>query len=149
MLTSKKAYADYVKKTAPKSPILKNCVFAFASGGGICAFAEGLKYAFSSFAESETEAKLYVTLTLIFLTSALTGIGLYDKLAKHAGAGAFVPITGFANSMSSSALDTKSEGMILGVGKQMFTVAGPVLVYGISSSVLYGAVYYIARRLGA
>ena len=137
------AYKKFAKAHAPKSPLVKDCLHAFLVGGLICAFAEALVYGSSALQISEENVKTLVPVTLIFLASLLTGFGIFDDIAKFAGAGTLVPITGFANAVASPAIDDKSEGLVLGVGAQMFTIAGPVIVYGVLSSVIYGAIYWI------
>ena len=112
-------------------------------GGLICTFAEYLYNVYLWLKISEDTVKILVPVTLIFLAALFTGLGIFDKLAKHAGAGTLVPITGFANAVVSPALDTKAEGYILGVGAKMFTIAGPVIVYGTVASVVYGLIYWI------
>ncbi|MBQ0009999.1 MAG: stage V sporulation protein AC [Ruminococcus sp.] len=136
-------YQKYVNSRAGKSPLLKDCLFAFLVGGLICALAEGLHYAYDALGIETETAKALVSVTLVFLAALFTGIGLFDDLAKVAGAGTLVPITGFANAVVSPAIDNKSEGFIMGVGAKMFVIAGPVIVYGILSSAIYGVVYYI------
>ncbi len=116
---------------------------AFIFGGGICCFGEVLKYLFTQIGLNTDETKLAVCSTLIVITAILTGSGIFDKIAKHAGAGTAVPITGFANSVVSPAVEFKAEGWILGIGAKMFVIAGPVIVYGVSASVLYGLIYWI------
>lgn len=138
-------YQKFVKAHAPKSPLIKDCFRAFLVGGLICAFAEGLVYGYSALQISEENVKTLVPVTLIFLASLLTGFGIFDDIAKFAGAGTLVPITGFANAVASPAIDDKSEGLVLGVGAQMFTIAGPVIVYGVLSSVIYGVIYWAWR----
>ena len=139
MKLDKEAYGKYVKAHAKPSPILKNCILAFLVGGSISAIGEGLyKLYYNTMLMSEEDAGLLVSVSLIFAASLLTGIGVFDKIAKYAGAGTLVPITGFSNSVTSEALDAKSEGIIMGVGAKIFTVAGPVILFGISSGVLYG-----------
>jgi len=139
----KKEYAKLVKKHDSPTPILKNCIWAFLIGGGICTFGQFLLNLFIGFEIEEDKSKALVTITLIFLSCLLTGIGVFDKIAKKAGGGTLVPITGFANAMCSPAIDNKAEGFVLGVGAKMFTIAGPVIVYGVSSSVVYGLIYWI------
>ncbi len=136
------AYKKFTKAHAPKSPMGKDCLRAFWVGGLICALAEGLSSLYRFFGITEENTKTLVPITLIFLTALLTGIGIFDDIAKFAGAGTLVPITGFANAMASPAIDYKSEGLVMGVGAQMFTIAGPVIVYGILTSVLYGLIYW-------
>ena len=139
------AYKRFAKEHAPKSPLVKDCLRAFLVGGLICAFAEALVYGYTALQISEENVKTLVPVTLIFLAALLTGFGIFDDIAKFAGAGTLVPITGFANAVASPAIDDKSEGLVLGVGAQMFTIAGPVIVYGVLSSVIYGVIYWIWR----
>ena len=136
-------YQQYVKARAPKSPIVKDCTCAFAVGGLICALAEALTKGYTLLNMSEENVKTLVPVTLIFLSALLTGLGVFDDIAKFAGAGTLVPITGFANAVASPAIDTKSEGLVMGVGAQMFTIAGPVIVYGVLTSVSYGFLYWL------
>lgn len=138
MNMSKKEYAEYVKSIEPRSPHLKNFIKAFVIGGAICILGQLLTNMYMSLELSRDNASAATSITLIGLSALLTGLGLYDKLAKHAGAGTLVPITGFANSIVSEALEFKSEGYILGMCANMFKLAGPVLVMGISASILYG-----------
>ena len=128
---------------SPKSPILKNCLKAFLVGGLICTLGQALINLYSSFGLEKEEASAAASMTLVALSAFFTGLSLYDNLAKHAGAGTLVPITGFANAVSSAAVEFKTEGFILGVGAKMFTIAGPVIVYGVSASVVYGLIYWI------
>ena len=132
-----------INKYSPKSPIVKNSVLAFIFGGIICVIGELLLYLFLYLGFDEKTSLTLVTLSLIFLAALLTSLGVFDKIAKHAGAGTLVPVTGFSNSVVAEAIDAKSEGLILGVGSQIFTVAGPVIVYGLLSGVIYGVIYYI------
>ena len=136
-------YKSLVHNTTPKSPILKNCIKAFVFGGGICCFGEVLKTLYGLTSLNEDEIKLAVSTTLIVITAILTGAGVFDNIAKHAGAGTAVPITGFANSVVSPAVEFKSEGIILGMGAKMFNLAGPVIVFGCSAASIYGLIYYI------
>ena len=138
-----KQYQDLVHVTTPKSPLLKDCIKAFIFGGGICCFGEVLKTLYSMTSLNEDEVKLAVSTTLIVITAILTGAGVFDKIAKHAGAGTAVPITGFANSVVSPAVEFTLEGKILGTGAKMFNLAGPVIVYGCSAASLYGLIYWI------
>lgn len=140
-------YQKFVKARAPKSPLLMDCLRAFWVGGLICAFAQALLEGFLALNMTEENAKTLVPVTLIFLAALLTGLGVFDDIAKFAGAGTLVPITGFANAVASPAIDDKSEGLVMGVGAQMFTIAGPVIVYGILTSVLYGFFYWLAGIL--
>ncbi len=137
-----KSYKAYAKLHEKKSPVLKNAVFAFLIGGAICLGAQGLLYLYTALGASEEDAKLWVSISLIFFSALFTGIGIYDKIAKVAGAGTLVPITGFANAVASPALDTKAEGFVLGIGAKIFTVAGPVILYGTLASVLCGILFW-------
>ena len=133
-----KEYNKYVSEKANPSPIWKNMAWAFVVGGLICTLGQGLLNFYQWMGLSEDDAGTAVSMTLIFAAALLTGLGVFDELAKRAGAGTLVPITGFANAMVSPALEFKSEGMVTGTGAKLFTVAGPVLVFGISASILYG-----------
>ena len=133
-----KEYNKYVREKAKPSPIWKNMAWAFVVGGLICTLGQGLLNFYQWMGLSEDDAGTAVSMTLIFAAALLTGLGVFDELAKRAGAGTLVPITGFANAMVSPALEFKSEGMVTGTGAKLFTVAGPVLVFGISASILYG-----------
>ena len=144
MNMDKKSYARYVEARAPRSPILKNCVHAFLVGGGICLAAEGLNQLFMWWLGVErADASTLTAVILVFLAALLTGIGIFDRIAKWAGGGTLVPITGFANAVASSAIDSRAEGFVLGVGAKIFTVAGPVLLYGTAAGALYGTIYWI------
>lgn len=140
---SKQEYAARVKRASPNSPVGKDCLMAFLLGGGICTLGQALCNWYQTFGVAQKDARALVSISLIFLSAALTAIGWYDKIAKHAGAGTLVPITGFANSMVSPALEFKSEGFITGLGAKLFTVSGPVLVFGITASVVYGLIVWI------
>lgn len=142
-MTDSKKYKALTKKHTPKSPLLKNCTLAFLFGGGICLLSELLASLYIYLGIPKEEAYPLVTVSLIFLASLLTALGLFDRIAKFAGAGTLVPVTGFANSVTSPALDAKSEGFVLGVGAKIFTVAGPVILYATLSGTLYGVVYYL------
>ncbi len=132
-----------IKKFSPKTRVVKNSCLAFIFGGAICLGAELLRMWYTSLGASEKDALTLVGVTLIILASVLTALGIFDKIARFAGAGTLVPITGFSNSVTSQALDSKSEGLVLGVGAKIFTVAGPVILFGITSGVIYGIVYFI------
>ena len=138
-----KSYKKYAKERATTSPLAKDSLMAFLIGGAICMLGQAIMIIYKAVGVPDDMAKSLVPVTLIFLAALFTGIGIFDNLAKIAGAGTLVPITGFANAVVSPAIDNKSEGFIMGVGAKMFVVAGPVIVYGIISSVLYGVVYYI------
>ena len=143
----KKTYKKYTDARAPKSPIGKNCLWAFAVGGTICCFAEWLKGFYTGALQLNEDASGTLTsITLVFLAVLLTGLGVFDKIAKHAGAGTLVPITGFANAVASPAIDSKSEGTVLGVGAKLFTVAGAVILYGVFSGAVYGVIYFVITR---
>ncbi|MEE0968791.1 MAG: stage V sporulation protein AC [Clostridia bacterium] len=145
MNIDKKTYKKYATAHAPKSPLAKNCLLAFCGGGAICTFAQLLNSLYGIWGLSKEDAGTLTSVTLIFIAALLTGIGVFDNIAKHLGAGTLVPITGFANSVVSPAIDTKSEGLVLGVGSKIFTVAGPVLLYGTLSGTLYGVIYFICK----
>lgn len=142
-LQTKKDYQNYVDAKSPNSPILKNCWNAFWVGGLICAIGQ-IIFSFCQFKGLDTNtSNTIVSIILIVATAFLTAINVFNKIGKFAGAGSFVPITGFANSIVSPAMEYKSEGYVMGVGSKMFTVAGPVLVFGISTSILVGILYFI------
>lgn len=143
MNMDRETYKKYAKGHAPKSPVVKNCVKAFLFGGGICAFAQLLTDLYGVWGLNDEDSGLLASVTLVFLAALLTGIGVFDRVAKHAGAGTLVPITGFANSVVSPAIDTKAEGLVLGVGAKIFTVAGPVLLYATLAGTLYGVIYWV------
>lgn len=143
MAVTGKEYGKMAQEAAPPSPIIKNVIFAFLSGGAICTFAEVLFTLYTRFGAPEKTARGAVSVTLIFITAFLTGLGVFDNIARHAGAGTIVPITGFANSVVSPALEFSSEGKIMGTGVQMFSIAGPVIVYGTAAAVIYGLILWI------
>ena len=125
----------------------KTIPMAFVVGGIICCIGEGFLNMYRAFGLAEAQAGLWTSITLIFISALLTGMKVYDRIAQHAGAGTLVPITGFANSVVSPALDFKSEGYVLGLGAKMFVIAGPVIVYGISASIIYGIIYYLIKMI--
>ncbi len=143
MNTDSETYKKYADAHAKKSPCAKNCTRAFFVGGGICAFAQGLSALYKYLGADGENIGSIVSVTLIFLTALLTGLGVFDKIAKFAGAGTIVPITGFANAVASPAIDTKGEGFVLGVGAKIFSIAGGVILYGIAAGALYGTVYWL------
>ena len=145
MSISNSDYSKMTDKASPNSPIVKNCIKAFIFGGGICAFAQLLNFLFERIGLKEDDIKLATPCAIIIITAILTGIGVYDKIARHAGAGTIVPISGFANAVVSPALEFKREGFVLGTAAQMFSIAGPVIVYGTATSVVYGLIIYIFR----
>ncbi len=140
---TEKDYGKLVKELSPNSPTVKDCVNAFWIGGLICALGQLLINAYRALGLDKTDAGTACSMTLVALSALLTGLSLYDNIAKHAGAGTLVPITGFANAIAAPAIEFKTEGFVLGLGAKMFTIAGPVIVYGISASVIYGIIYYI------
>ena len=142
-MVSPKEYDKIVQKNSPKSKIFKNCLKAFLIGGTICTIGQGLFALYQSFGLDEKMSKTLVSVSLIFLGILFTALGLYDKIAKHGGAGTLVPITGFAHAVSSPAIEFKSEGYIAGLGAKLFIIAGPVIVYGVSASIVYGVIYWI------
>lgn len=143
MSVSNEEYGRMAKRLSPNSPVLKDCVNAFVLGGAICAFAQGLTEAFSYTDMTQEEGKALTMIILIAITAVLTAVGVFDKIAKRAGAGTMVPITGFANSIVCAALEFQTEGRILGTAAQMFSIAGPVIVFGCSTAAVYGLIIYI------
>ena len=140
----KTAYSVMVKRRSKNSPIALNCVKAFSIGGSICLLGQGLTELFGALGADEDTAGTLCSVSLIALGVLMTALHLYERIAKHGGAGTLVPITGFANAMSSPAIEFRAEGLITGLAAKMFVIAGPVLVYGISAAVLYGGIYYLA-----
>jgi len=136
-----------IKKHTPKSRVVKNSFFAFIFGGTLCLLGELLRRLYISLGIDEKSSLALVSVSLILLAGILTSLGVFDRIARVAGAGTLVPITGFSNSITSEAIDAKSEGYILGVGAKIFTIAGPVILYGISSGVVYGFIYYIVTEI--
>ena len=142
-IETKQEYSNYVDKKSPNSPIIKNCFNAFWVGGLICSIGQIIMDFCKYKGMDEVASSTVVSITLIAISAILTGLNIFNKIGKFAGAGSLVPITGFANSIVSPAMEYKSEGYVMGVGAKMFTVAGPVLVYGISTSIIVGIVYLI------
>ncbi len=140
-------YNQYVKKTTPTFSVFKNCIKAFIIGGIICTVGQALIAYYQYLGAGEEAAKSYNTVTLVFLSILFTGLGLYQKLAKFGGAGTLVPITGFANSVAAPAVEYKKEGQVFGIGCKIFTIAGPVILYGIFASWLLGIIYYVLKLL--
>jgi stage V sporulation protein AC len=138
---------EIIKSFSPKTKVVKNSIIAFLSGGVISLAAEVLRRFLLSLGVDKTDALTLVGICFIILASTLTAIGVFDKIARYTGAGTLVPITGFSNAVTSQAIDSKSEGFVLGVGAKIFTVAGPVILYGISSGVVYGIVYFILQNI--
>ena len=147
IITDNERYKQLVHSTTKKSPIVKDCIKAFLFGGGICCFGQALKTLYGMTSLNEKEMRLAVSVTLIVITAILTGSGVFDKIAKHAGAGTAVPITGFANAVVSPAIEFKAEGFILGMAAKMFVIAGPVIVYGTVATVIYGVIYWVTTLL--
>lgn len=141
-----KEYGEYVNSKSQPSPLGKNLVWAFVVGGLICTGGQGLYNLYKYAGLNESGASTAVSVTLIFIAALLTGLGLFDKIAKRAGAGTLVPITGFANAMVAPALEFKSEGLVTGTAAKLFIIAGPVLVFGISASVIYGVILCLFFR---
>ena len=144
---TEKEYGKMIADMAPKSPIWKDCLNAFWIGGLICCIGQLIMNGYTSLGLNKTDSGTATSMTLVALSALLTGLSLYDNIAKVAGAGTLVPITGFANSITAPAVEFKTEGFILGVGAKMFTIAGPVIVYGVSASVVYGLVYWITTLI--
>ena len=144
MNISNEEYGELAKKRSHGSRLCKTVPMAFLIGGFICTLGEVLLNVYGMTGLDKDDAGALVSMTLVFLSILFTGLEWYDRIAQHAGAGTLVPITGFANAVASPALDFKSEGYVLGLGAKMFVIAGPVIVYGISASVVYGIIYYIA-----
>ena len=145
MSVSKEEYGKMAKDYSPKSPIVTDCIKAFLVGGAICTLAQGITMIFMNMGIKEDESRLISMVMIIAITAILTAFGVFDKLAKHAGAGTMVPITGFANSVVSPALEFKAEGTITGTAAQMFSIAGPVIVFGCSSAAVYGLICFVFK----
>lgn len=140
---TEREYGKMVQDMAPKSPIWKDGLNAFWIGGVICTIGQLIMNGFAALGLDKTDSGTATCISLVVLSALLTGFSLYDDIAKHAGAGTLVPITGFANAITAPAVEFKTEGFILGVGAKMFTIAGPVIVYGVSASVVYGLIYWV------
>ena len=140
---TEKEYGKLVQEMAPKSPMWRDCLMAFLVGGLICTLGQLAINGYTALGLEKQDASTAASMSLVALSALLTGLSLYDDIAKHAGAGTLVPITGFANAVAAPAVEFKTEGMILGTAAKMFTIAGPVIVYGVSASVVYGVVYWI------
>ena len=145
MATTGKEYGDMAKKASPPSPKIKDFINAFLIGGLICLIGQVFNYLYSLAGMSADEGKSLTSVTLIVITAILTGIGVFDKIAKYAGAGTIVPITGFANSIVSPAMEFTPEGRVLGTGARIFSIAGPVIAYGCSAAFVYGIICYVFR----
>ena len=144
---TEKEYGKLVDEISPNSPMGKDCLNAFVVGGIICTIGQFFMNYYTKLGLGKDDAGTAASMTLVVISAILTGLSLYDNIAKHAGAGPLVPITGFANSIAAPAVEFKTEGFILGVGAKMFTIAGPVIVYGLSASVVYGFIYWITQAL--
>ena len=142
-----KEYEKLVDSMSPRSPMRLDCFNAFWIGGVICAIGQGFINLYGRWGLEQQQASTAASMTLVALSALLTGLSLYDDIAKHAGAGTLVPITGFANAIAAPAVEYRTEGMILGVGAKIFTIAGPVIVYGVTASVIYGFIYWITTLL--
>ena len=142
-MKSKEEKIKLIQKHSPRSPILKNCACAFLTGGIICLLGEVILTVFLNMGLKKEDALPLVTASLILLAAVLTALGIFDRIAKRAGAGTLLPVTGFSNAVVSEAMDSANEGLILGVGAKIFTVAGPVILFGTAAGVLYGVIYYL------
>lgn len=140
---TEKQYGALVARMAPKSPMWRDCLNAFWIGGLICVVGQIFTNCYGAWGLEKQDAGTAASMTLVALSALLTGLSVYDDLAKHAGAGTLVPITGFANAIAAPAVEFKTEGFVLGVGAKMFTIAGPVIVYGLAASVVYGFIYWL------
>ena len=142
-LENNEEYKNIVKKHSPKSPVFKNCVFAFLVGGFLCFVGQWLAFLFIYLGIDDEHSYMLVTVFYIVLASIATALGFFDKIARFGGAGTLVPVTGFSNAVTSSAIDTRSEGFVSGVGSKIFTVAGPVILYSTIAGTVYGLIYFI------
>lgn len=148
MSVSKNQYDKMAKAALPDSPVTVNSIKAFLFGGAICCFGEFLFYIYSSVLNQNADrVKIFVPVTIIVITSVITAFGVFDNIARHAGAGTIVPITGFANSVVSSAMEYKNQGRIMGVGVNIFSIAGPVILFGTSSATVYGIIYWLIEKV--
>ena len=144
---SNQEYAAYLKKKMPRSPLGRDLFLAFVIGGLICCVGQGFSDLYRWLGAPEEDAAAWTSITMVFLGVLFTGLGLYERLAKYGGAGTLVPITGFANSVASPALEFKTEGMVLGLAARIFSIAGPVILYGVGASAIYGLIYWISEML--
>ena len=144
---TQKQYGRLVKEMSPKSPIWRDCLLSFLIGGGICLLGQVFMNFYTGIELSKEDAATATSMSLVAISALLTGLSLYDDIAKYAGAGTLVPNTGVAKSIAAPAVEFKTEGFILGVGARMFTIAGPVIVYGLCAGVLYGLIYWITTIL--
>ena len=139
---NKQEYNTYLQKKTPDSPLVKDCIMAFVVGGAICCVGQAISDLLDLWLHRE-QVRMWVPICMVFLGALFTALGVYDKLAKHAGGGTIIPITGFSNSITSAAMEFKQEGFILGLGAKIFTIAGPVIAYGTVASIVYGIIYWI------
>lgn len=146
-MMTEKQYARLVREISPASPMKKNCFNAFWIGGTICLIGQLIQNGYLWIGLEKEQAATAASITLVAISALLTGLSVYDDIAKHAGAGTLVPITGFANAIAAPAVEFKTEGMILGTAAKMFTIAGPVIVYGVSASVVFGLIYWVVTSL--
>lgn len=144
MKLNKEVYKKYAMARAKKSDTPRDCMRAFFCGGAICTLAQGIRNIYQIWMDEELSATL-TSVTMIFLAALLTGLGVFDKIAKYAGAGTLVPITGFSNAVTAAAIDARDEGYVLGVGAKIFTVAGPVILYGTAAGAVYGVIYWVIK----
>ena len=145
----KAAYSEMVARASRRTDTLVTCIKAFLIGGSICLLGEGIRQLLLRSGADTTAAGTWTSVILVFLSAMLTGTGIYEKLAKHGGAGTLVPITGFANAVTSAAVESKTEGFVLGVGAKIFTIAGPVILYGTAASAVYGILYLLGNSVFA
>ena len=145
---SKEEYKRRVEKASPPTTVAKNCILAFLFGGAICTIGQALCNLYQNLGLDLPQARTAVSISLIFLSALLTTLGLYDRIAKHAGSGTLVPITGFANSVAAPAIENQAEGDVFGVGCKIFTISGPVILYGVLASWVLGLLYWAGLRLG-
>ncbi len=143
----KRSFRKFAEEHAPKSNVLVDCVCAFITGGAICVLGQAIHNLYVKMGAVEDTAKILTPVTLVLISIILTGLGVYEKIARFSGGGTLVPITGFANAVASCAIDAKPEGYVLGVGAKMFTIAGPVILYGTVASVVWGCIYYFINYL--
>ncbi len=143
MNISNKEYDKYIQSISPKSKVWRNSFLAFITGGSICAIGQLFLNLYRALGVNDELASTLVSVTLIFLSALFTGLNIYPKIAKHGGAGTLVPVTGFANAVTAPAIESKTEGYILGVGAKIFTIAGPVILFGTLSSMICGVIYYL------
>ncbi len=147
MSVSKNEYSKMAKSASPDSPILKNCIKAFLFGGAICCFGEILFHIYGLAGMDNDRVRIFVPVTIIIITSVITAFGVFDNIARHAGAGTIVPITGFANSVVCSAMEYKNQGKIMGVGANIFSIAGPVILFGTAAATVYGIIYWFVTKV--